>query len=102
MSRPLNYTRSADRFLDVRSARENANSARNLLHPPCRYDMNTLSALSLRRHPPDPPSRRIILPLPETYHMLTIFSKAHKKGGFCDGVNRRDFLTIGGSILGGL
>ena len=34
--------------------------------------------------------------------MLTIFSKPHTRGGFCDGVNRRDFLTIGGSILGGL
>ena len=34
--------------------------------------------------------------------MLTIFSKPHRTGGFCDGVNRRDFLTIGGSILGGL
>jgi Protein of unknown function (DUF1501) len=34
--------------------------------------------------------------------MLTIFSKPHQGGGFCDGVNRRDFLTIGGSILGGL
>ena len=30
--------------------------------------------------------------------MLTIFSKPHKQGGFCDGLNRRDFLTIGGSI----
>jgi hypothetical protein len=34
--------------------------------------------------------------------MLTIFGKAHRKGGYCDGVSRRDFLTIGGSILGGL
>ena len=34
--------------------------------------------------------------------MLTIFSKPHKGGGFCDGLNRRDFLTIGGSIAGGL
>src|SRR6516225_4814097 len=34
--------------------------------------------------------------------MLTIFGKPHKNGGFCDGVNRRDFLTIGGSLLGGL
>jgi hypothetical protein len=34
--------------------------------------------------------------------MLTIFSKPYQGGGFCDGVNRRDFLTIGGSILGGL
>src|ERR1017187_5441375 len=34
--------------------------------------------------------------------MLTIFSKPHKGGGFCDGLNRRGFLTIGGSIAGGL
>ncbi len=34
--------------------------------------------------------------------MLTIFSKPHKGGGFCDGLNRRDFLTIGGTIAGGL
>ncbi len=34
--------------------------------------------------------------------MLTIFGKPHRRGGFCDGVNRRDFLTIGGSLLGGL
>jgi hypothetical protein len=34
--------------------------------------------------------------------MLTIFSKPSKNGGFCDGVHRRDFLTIGGSVLGGL
>jgi hypothetical protein len=33
--------------------------------------------------------------------MLTIFSKPHRKGGFCDGINRRDFLTIGGTLLGG-
>jgi hypothetical protein len=34
--------------------------------------------------------------------MLTIFGKPGPDGGFCDGFNRRDFLTIGGSILGGL
>ncbi len=34
--------------------------------------------------------------------MLTIFGKPHQKGGFCDGVTRRDFLTIGGAVLGGL
>jgi hypothetical protein len=34
--------------------------------------------------------------------MLTIFSQPKRQGGFCDGVNRRDFLTIGGSVLGGL
>src|SRR5438270_9601624 len=34
--------------------------------------------------------------------MLTIFSKPHKNGGFCDGLNRRDFLSIGGTIAGGL
>jgi hypothetical protein len=34
--------------------------------------------------------------------MLTIFGKARRNGGFCDGVTRRDFLTIGGSLLGGL
>lgn len=34
--------------------------------------------------------------------MLNLFGKAHAQGGFCDGVSRRDFLTIGGSLLGGL
>ncbi len=34
--------------------------------------------------------------------MLTIFGKPSRNGGFCDGVTRRDFLTIGGSLMGGL
>jgi hypothetical protein len=33
--------------------------------------------------------------------MLTIFGKPHRRGGFCDGVSRRDFLTIGGTLVGG-
>ena len=33
--------------------------------------------------------------------MLTIFGKPSRTGGFCDGVTRRDFLTIGGSVLAG-
>src|SRR5437016_4170842 len=33
--------------------------------------------------------------------MLTIFGKPHRQGGFCDGVTRRDFLTVGGTLLGG-
>jgi Protein of unknown function (DUF1501) len=33
--------------------------------------------------------------------MLTIFGRPHARGGFCDGVSRRDFLTIGGTLLGG-
>jgi hypothetical protein len=33
--------------------------------------------------------------------MLTIFGRARQTGGFCDGVSRRDFLTIGGTLLGG-
>src|SRR5204863_7212579 len=33
--------------------------------------------------------------------MLTLFGKPHARGGFCDGVNRRDFLTVGGTLLGG-
>ena len=33
--------------------------------------------------------------------MLTIFGRPHANGGFCDSVSRRDFLTIGGSLLGG-
>src|SRR6266536_2516084 len=33
--------------------------------------------------------------------MLTIFGKPHRNGGFCDGVTRRDFLTIGGTVVGG-
>jgi hypothetical protein len=33
--------------------------------------------------------------------MLTIFGKPGRHGGFCDGVTRRDFLTIGGTLVGG-
>src|SRR4051812_45141176 len=33
--------------------------------------------------------------------MLTIFGEPHARGGFCDGVSRRDFLTVGGTLLGG-
>ncbi len=33
--------------------------------------------------------------------MLTIFGKPHARGGFCDGTSRRDFLTVGGTLLGG-
>jgi len=33
--------------------------------------------------------------------MLTIFGKPRPTGGFCDGMSRRDFLTIGGTLLGG-
>jgi hypothetical protein len=32
--------------------------------------------------------------------MLTIFGRPHRNGGFCDGVTRRDFLTIGGAVVG--
>ena len=32
--------------------------------------------------------------------MLTIFGTPHRKGGFCDGTSRRDFLTIGGALVG--
>src|SRR5205085_1652882 len=44
-------------------------------------------------HPPSPE---------ECPAMLTIFGKPNRNGGFCDGVSRRDFLTIGGTLLGGL
>ena len=33
--------------------------------------------------------------------MLTIFGRPHRKGGFCDGLSRRDFLTVGGTLIGG-
>jgi hypothetical protein len=33
--------------------------------------------------------------------MLTIFGKPSRRGGWCDGTTRRDFLTIGGTLLGG-
>jgi hypothetical protein len=33
--------------------------------------------------------------------MLTIFGRPHRRGGFCDGLTRRDFLTVGGTLLGG-
>ncbi len=33
--------------------------------------------------------------------MLTIFGRPSRTGGFCDGVSRRDFLTIGGALVGG-
>ena len=34
--------------------------------------------------------------------MLTIYGRQSKKSGYCDGVNRRDFLRIGGLVMGGL
>ena len=35
--------------------------------------------------------------------MLTILGKRHTSGsGFCDGISRRGFLTIGGFALGGI
>lgn len=33
--------------------------------------------------------------------MLTIFGRPHRGGGFCDGLSRRDFLTVGGTLFGG-
>jgi hypothetical protein len=33
--------------------------------------------------------------------MLTIFGEPHRKGGFCDGISRRDFLTLGGTLVAG-
>ena len=33
--------------------------------------------------------------------MLNIFGKPHSRGGFCDGMSRRDFLTVGGTLVGG-
>ncbi len=34
--------------------------------------------------------------------MLTILGRADRKSGFCDGLSRRNFLSIGGMALGGL
>ena len=34
--------------------------------------------------------------------MLTIYGKSPRRSGFCDGMPRRDFLQIGGMMLGGL
>jgi hypothetical protein len=34
--------------------------------------------------------------------MLTLLGKATGRGRFCDGLSRRDFLVVGGSIAGGL
>jgi len=34
--------------------------------------------------------------------MLTIYGRPDRKSGFCDGVHRRDFLKIGGMVMGGL
>jgi hypothetical protein len=34
--------------------------------------------------------------------MLTFFHQAKGRGPFCDGISRRDFLTVGGSVAGGL
>lgn len=31
--------------------------------------------------------------------MLNIFGAPHRNGGFCDGVSRRDFLSIGGAVV---
>jgi hypothetical protein len=33
--------------------------------------------------------------------MLSLFGKPRRNGGFCDGIHRRDFLTIGGSLFAG-
>jgi hypothetical protein len=33
--------------------------------------------------------------------MLTLLSKAARGRRFCDGVSRRDFLVVGGSLAGG-
>ncbi len=33
--------------------------------------------------------------------MLSLFGNPHARGGFCDGVTRRDFLTVGGTLFGG-
>jgi len=33
--------------------------------------------------------------------MLNIFGKPHRNGGHCDGLSRRDFLTVGGTLFGG-
>ena len=34
--------------------------------------------------------------------MLTIYGRRPRRNGFCDGVNRRDFLQIGGLVMGGI
>src|SRR4051812_11212228 len=34
--------------------------------------------------------------------MLTLLRKTAARGRFCDGLSRRDFLVVGGSIAGGL
>jgi hypothetical protein len=34
--------------------------------------------------------------------MLTIHGRSPRQGGFCDGMARRDFLKIGGMVMGGL
>jgi uncharacterized protein (DUF1501 family) len=34
--------------------------------------------------------------------MLTLLSNVARRRQFCDGVSRRDFLSIGGSMVGGL
>src|SRR5215470_3593270 len=34
--------------------------------------------------------------------MLTILGQSPYQARFCDGVSRRNFLTIGGSLLGGM
>ena len=34
--------------------------------------------------------------------MLTIYGKQPRRSAFCDGVNRRDFLKIGGLVMGGI
>jgi len=57
--------------------------------PPAADEGITYSPASVPPRPPWVPA------------MLTIFGKAHRNGGFCDGVSRRDFLTVGGTLLGG-
>src|SRR5262249_37918181 len=33
--------------------------------------------------------------------MVPNFGKSHARGGFCEGLSRRDFLTVGGSLVAG-
>src|SRR5688500_7034041 len=48
---------------------------------------------SVLRRPDRPPAR--------SPAMLSIFGQGERSSGFCDGLNRRNFLTVGGTLGGG-
>src|SRR5262249_51404391 len=74
-------------------------SRRSIASAEFRLPRITHSRILIQTCQPRPPTRPAFGSKGGT--MLTIFGSPHARGGFCDGVSRRDFLTIGGAIVGG-